>query len=84
MTIEFKEDMLLCTGVLTVEDAELLLHEVAGRPQALVDLGGCEHLHSACLQVLMAASARVARWPESPALAAWLRAALPQDELQHA
>lgn len=78
MTIEFKGDTLHCAGVLDVEDAEALLAMVTANPGAPVDLGACEHIHSACLQVLMAAATRINAWPGAPELAEWLRAALPQ------
>lgn len=76
MTIEWKDDVLACGGALTVEDAEQLLQELAGRPGAAADLSGCGHVHGACLQVLMAARARVTAWPADAVLARWLRAAL--------
>jgi ABC-type transporter Mla MlaB component len=77
MTIEWKDGALHCAGDLTVEDAEALLQAVAPHPGARADLAGCAHVHGACLQVLMAAQVRVSAWPAAPALAAWLRAALP-------
>lgn len=77
--IEVKDGVLACAGTLTVDDAELLQAQLAqldaaGGPCA--DLGGCEHVHAACLQVLMAAGVRVTAWPAAAALAAWLGAAL--------
>jgi len=82
MTIEWKDGVLRCGGVLAVDDAEQLLQLLldAGADAAPgADLAACEHVHSACLQVLMAARVRVAAWPAHPALAAWLRAALPEQ-----
>ena len=76
MTIEWKDGVLACGGALTVEDAEQLLQELAGRPGVAADLAGCAHVHGACLQVLMAARTPVAAWPADAALARWLRAAL--------
>lgn len=79
MTIEWKDGVLACAGALTVEDAETLLQALAERPGARADLGACEHVHGACLQVLMAAGVAVTAWPAAPAaasLSAWLRAAL--------
>ncbi|RAN44257.1 hypothetical protein RB25_20610 [Herbaspirillum rubrisubalbicans] len=78
MTIEFKDDTLHCAGVLAVEDAEALLALVAGHPAAPVDLSACAHVHTACLQVLMASAASISAWPGAPELSEWLRAALPQ------
>jgi ABC-type transporter Mla MlaB component len=85
MTIEFKDGALVCAGTLAVDDAEallqLLLKRPADAPPAQADLADCAHVHSACLQVLMAAPVRVARWPADAGLAAWLQAAL-KDNLQ--
>jgi hypothetical protein len=82
MTIEFKDGALLCAGTLTVEDAEGLLQLLLERPPESApnpidaDLSACGHVHSACLQVLMASSVRVTAWPFDAGLAAWLQAAL--------
>ncbi|BEV15365.1 STAS domain-containing protein [Herbaspirillum sp. DW155] len=78
MTIELKDDTLHCAGVLGVEDAEALLVLVATHPAAAVDLSACEHVHTACVQVLMAGAASISAWPAAPELSEWLRAALPQ------
>jgi hypothetical protein len=79
MTIEVKDGVLACSGTLTVEDAELLLAQLAqaaGGDAPRADLAECGHMHAACLQVLMAAGVRVAAWPADTVLAAWLEAAL--------
>lgn len=76
MTIQFKDGVLHCSGVLAVDDAEALLTQLAGHEQAGIDLSACEHVHSACLQVLMAAQCDITGWPQSATLADWLRAAL--------
>jgi anti-anti-sigma regulatory factor len=80
--IEVNDGVLACSGTLTVEDAEVLQAQLAqltqldGGPGWHADLAGCEHVHAACLQVLMAAGVRVIAWPAGSALAAWLGAAL--------
>lgn len=79
MTIEVNDGVLACSGTLTVEDAEALQAQLAqldGGAGPRADLAGCEHVHAACLQVLMAAGVRVTAWPAGGALAAWLGAAL--------
>lgn len=87
MTIELQDGVLHCAGTLAVEDAEQLLghllqiHAAADRIEVVTDLGACEHLHAACLQVLMAGQVKVAQWPDNPALSAWLQAALAQHGL---
>lgn len=79
MTIELHDGVLTCSGTLTVEDAEVLQARLAGGAGRDADLAGCEHVHAACLQVLMAAGVRVTAWPAGSALAAWLGAALAQE-----
>jgi len=76
MTIELKDGVLHCAGTLAVDDAEQLLQLAMDLDKPGADLAACEHVHSACLQVLMAARVRVAAWPTQPELAAWLRAAI--------
>ena len=64
------------TGVVTVEDAEPLavwLRARAGaRTPARVDLGTCTHLHTAVLQVLLAAHVQVTVPPVDPFLRDWV------------
>lgn len=80
MTFSWNDDVLACAGALTVEDAEALLQALAqhGGGAPCADLSGCTQVHAACLQVLMAAGVRAVAWPGDAALAAWLRAALPE------
>jgi hypothetical protein len=59
-----------------VDEAEPLLEWLQKKPSARIDLAACTHLHPANLQVLMAARAKVASWPENPELRAWLEPAL--------
>jgi hypothetical protein len=40
---------------------------------ALIDLGPCVHLHTANLQVLLAARCSISAWPGEPTLLAWLK-----------
>ena len=54
MTIAIDQDVVRISGHSTVEDAELLLaHLVKGARK--VDLTGCDYLHGAVVQLLMAA-----------------------------
>jgi anti-anti-sigma regulatory factor len=76
MTMEMKDGVLHCAGTLAVDDAEQLLQLVLEAENLAADLSACEHVHSACLQVLMAARIRVTAWPEQAVLGAWLRAAI--------
>jgi hypothetical protein len=76
MTIQYEDGVLRCSGVLAVDEAEALLTLLSDHGSARIDLGDCEHVHSACLQVFMAAGGNITTWPASPLLADWLRAAL--------
>jgi hypothetical protein len=77
MPIEFKNDCVFLLDAVSVEDAEGLLEWLQRMPSAKVDLSGCCHLHTANLQVLMAAKATISSWPEDAKLRSWLETALP-------
>jgi hypothetical protein len=76
MPIEFKKNRAVFQDVVSVEEAEGLLEWLQKKPSAKVDLAACSHLHTANLQVLMAARPGVSRWPEDAELRAWLEPAL--------
>jgi len=59
------------TGSCTVEDAETLFNQVLEGAEA-IDVSGCSFLHTACLQVLLAARLRLTGTPADPALARWV------------
>jgi hypothetical protein len=77
MPIVFKNDHAFFRDAVSVEEAEGLLEWLQQQPSAKVDLSDCCHLHTANLQVLMAAKPTIFRWPEDARLRAWLVAALP-------
>jgi hypothetical protein len=83
MPLEAKPNLMLATGLIGVEDAEILLEWLIQHPGGRVDLSACTHLHAANLQVLMAAQPKITAWPNHEALADWLRAALTQEEGTH-
>lgn len=68
---------------LSVEDAESLLEWLLKHPRGQLDLSACEHLHTASLQVLMAARPKIAAWPERQPLADWLTATLTEEAHTH-
>ncbi|MBB1073216.1 hypothetical protein HUU62_02155 [Rhodoferax sp. 4810] len=74
--LELTNNTAIVTDVLAVEDAEPLLVWLQQHPHGKVDLSGCTHLHSATLQVLMAAQPTFIAWPPAADLAAWLQVAL--------
>lgn len=55
------------------EDAELLLQLLQATPQALLDWGQCGHIHTAVLQVVLAAQPALA----GPCGDLWVREWLP-------
>ena len=76
MPIEFKRGKAMLQNVVGVEEAEALLEWLQKKPSAKVDLAACRHLHTAILQVLMAARPGVSGWPRDPDLRAWLESSL--------
>jgi hypothetical protein len=54
MTVSLNDDgAIALAGRCGVEDAEILQRHLLARPGAAVDWSGCEHLHSAVIQVLL-------------------------------
>jgi len=76
MPIEFKEGRALFQDVVTVEEAEALLEQLQKVPGMRIDFSACSHLHTANLQVLMAARPEVVVWPEDLKLREWLEPTL--------
>jgi hypothetical protein len=76
MPIEFKRNRAVFHDVVGVEEAEGLLEWLQKKPSARVDLASCSHLHTANLQVLMAARPGISSWPEDSELRAWLESSL--------
>ena len=77
MSIEYAEGFARFSGNVAVDDAEGLLQWLQEQPDAAIDLAACRELHTACLQMLMAARARVIAFPEQADAIGWLRSALP-------
>jgi hypothetical protein len=60
MTVSLNEDrVIVLTGESQVEDAEILLEHLQAHPESPVDWSGCRTLHTAVVQVLMAAKRNV-------------------------
>jgi hypothetical protein len=76
MSIVFTTHDAVCTDIVAVTDAEVLLEWLQSRVGGRVDLAACTHLHAATLQVLMAARPVISAWPTDPDLARWLHDAL--------
>lgn len=76
MAIEYEDQTARLSGFIGVEEAEGLLAWLQAHPQGRVDLADCAHLHTANLQVLMAARPTIKEWPADADLRVWLEAAL--------
>jgi hypothetical protein len=77
MPVTLTEATATLAGACTVEEAEPLLDWLRATPEPQVDLSGCETLHAALAQVLLATRPRLAAPPPDRVLAAALAAALP-------
>ncbi len=53
MSITFRKQVAVFKGVCSVEEAEPLLEWLQSTPRGRINLKGCDHLHTALLQVLM-------------------------------
>ena len=67
-------------GTCGVEEADELLQWLNTNPQGKVNLKGCEHMHAAVLQVLMACQPPLSAEPEDPFLAQWVAPAIRGNE----
>lgn len=76
MGIKYEKKSVRLLDFVSVEEAEGLLEWLQAHPRGKVNLAACTHLHAANLQVLMAARAHIAAWPENAELALWLKGAL--------
>jgi hypothetical protein len=58
------EAVICIRGVVPPDEADELLALLRAHPEAVVDLSGVEHLHTALVQLLLAAHVAVAAWPK--------------------
>lgn len=79
MSLELKQRVARLEGHISADEAESLLEWAQSHPKGKVDLGECTHLHTSCLQVLMATRQKISAWPADNAFAAWLHSALPDS-----
>ena len=66
MAVRSDEDTLHLEGDCPVEEAETLLAWLCAHRQGRIDLSACTHLHTALLQVLIAAGGRIDVAPLDP------------------
>jgi hypothetical protein len=58
--------MIVLEGVVAPEEVDQLHELIREYPETAVDLSGCEHLHTAVLQLLLISRTPVAALPKSP------------------
>jgi hypothetical protein len=63
-------------GYCPSEEAEALLQQLLRNPAATVDWRGCTGTHTAVIQLLMSAKARLLGPPADPGLARWIQPVL--------
>jgi len=63
MAMEYRDNEVVFSDIVGVEDAEVLLAWLQGREGVQADFAACTHMHPANVQVLMAAQVCVAQWP---------------------
>jgi hypothetical protein len=71
MTVRREDEAVLLEEICPVEDAEILMEQLQAGA-TLIDWSGCTHLHTACLQVILAAGLPMRGIPANPVLARWL------------
>ena len=76
MSITYKEDTAVFKETATVDEAETFLEWITEHENCVVDLSESSHIHTAVLQVLMAAEPHVTKMPEDDSFGIWLRNAL--------
>jgi hypothetical protein len=72
MGIRYLKKSASLQGQVGAEDAEILLEWLKSRPGSAVNVGRCQQMHAAVLQVLLALRPRITGRPEDP----WLQAVL--------
>lgn len=74
MPINFQNNVAYCSGVCDIEEAESLLEWVLKKRKPKCDLTELEHMHTAILQVIIAANIELVAAPVDPKLKAILPA----------
>ena len=77
MTVRTAEaELIVLEGKCPSEEAEVLLQRLLATPDAVVDLQGCESLHAAVIQVLLAGKPTLQLPPTDTVMGSWLRSLL--------
>ena len=83
MTIRYLKKHAALQGIVGVDDAEALTQWLLKQTAPAVHLGGCEHLHGAVLQVLLALQPRIVAPPPDALLAGALAGAPASQTSSH-
>jgi len=76
MSIQRRGKVLKLNGVIGVEDAEIIYAQFEQQLFNKIDLSGCEHLHSAILQLIVAFKIPIHKYPPASTLTEWLRSSV--------
>jgi len=71
MPVEIKKKEAKLTGVVGIEEAEELFNFLVEKKKPKVDLSELEHLHTACLQLLLVFKPEIIAFPQDKELALW-------------
>jgi hypothetical protein len=79
MTLSLADDGTICLeGDTPVEEAEPLLVLLLAHPSAALDLSACNHMHTAIVQVLLAAQRPVGNASRRALINSWLASTMPE------
>lgn len=72
MSVRVADGIIVLEGRCRIEEAETLLGHLLENGDRPVDLSGCETMHSAVVQILMAAKSAISGRPIDPFLCAYI------------
>jgi ABC-type transporter Mla MlaB component len=72
MPVEFKNNTAKFIDVVTVEDAETLFNWLIERKKPKIDLTDLNHIHTACLQLLLVFKPEITKLPDNEDLRQFL------------
>ena len=76
MTMRLLKRRAILSDTLAIEDADELLDWFKDKDRTELDISALNHIHSAPLQVLIAAQPKIIAWPEQLGLSHWLQTCL--------
>jgi hypothetical protein len=77
MTVRAADDgTIMLEGRCPVDDAEILVRLLLFTPSAMVDWRGCDHAHTAIIQILLAARPTMLGPPRNIQLSHWIEPVL--------